>query len=170
MSLNRLLLPVFSKDRHGIVAWQYYPFVDWGTTLNRGQLQSVTYNKHRPDTYLHVAFHTGTTESAPRGCSQWCMRFNGNNCKSPAPICTVNYRHNITSDTMKEWWISPTVIGGFCKSTARGSIRSGNVLISVHVGKYSETPSSFTFDSHTGTPFHVKSLTSFLLVEEYTQN
>ena len=155
------------KNRHGIVAWQYYPFVNWGTTLDDGQLLSVIYNKQHSDSYLHVSFHSATTESGPEGCSQWNIKLNGIDCKSPAPICTLDYRHDTTTGKNKEWRISPSVVSGFCRSTAQGTIGSGNVSISVDVGKCSKIYTTFTNEAHTGAPFNVESITSYVLVEEY---
>ena len=61
--------------------------------MDQGLLRLVTYNKQRPDTYLHVAFHTTLGESRAKGCSEWDIRFDGGKCTHPAPIRAAHFRY-----------------------------------------------------------------------------
>ena len=144
---------------HGIAAWRYYPWVNWWSDTNNGQLRSVTYKKQRNDTILRVTFHSTLSQYIHQGCSQWYIQFGGQDCTQPAPITTSIYTDH--SDSSGSYNTAPAEVSGFCKATSRGKLSPGNVQVSVHVKKC-QGRSALAI---TGTS--VGQWTSYLLVEEY---
>ena len=137
---------------------------NWGNVHDVTRLQLVTYNKQRQDTILRISFSSTLGQFFKRGCAQWFIRLNNQDCTDPAPIVSLVY----TAERPQNMWnIAPAVISGFCKSTRSGSFGTGNVRISVHVGSCDRF---WHNDAHTGRPTDVGQVTSSLLVEEYCPN
>ena len=145
---------------HGIAAWRYYPWVNWDSGTDNGQLRSVTYKKQRNDTILRVTFHSTLSQYRHGGCSQWYIQFGGQDCTQPAPITTSIY--TLHSDSSHSSNRAPAEVSGFCNKTSNGKLSSGNIQVSVHVKKCQ----GFSVgNALTGTG--VGQWTSYLLVEEY---
>ena len=144
---------------HGIAAWRYYPWVNWYSGTDNGQLRSVMYEKLRNDTILRVTFHSTLSQYRSGDCSQWYIQFGGQDCTQPAPVTTSIYTDH--SDGSGSWNRSPAEVGGFCNSTSTGKLSPGNIEISVHV----KTCVNYNADAFTGTA--AGHYTSYLLVEEY---
>ena len=145
---------------HGIAAWRYYPWVNWHSGTDNGQLRSVMYKKQRNDTILRVAFHSTLAQYRHSGCSQWYIQFGGQDCTQPAPITTSIYTDH--SDGSNSNNRVPAEVSGFCNATSSGKLSPANLQISVHVKKCQGRSSG---DAVTGTNFG--QWTSYLLVEEY---
>ena len=144
---------------HGIAAWRYYPWVNWVSVTDNGQLRSVTYKKQRNDTILRVTFHSTLAQYYNQGCSQWYIQFGGQNCTQPAPITTSIYTSH--SDSSHSSNVAPAEVSGFCNKTSSGKLSPGSIQISVHVKKCQGLSSN----AQTGTS--AGQWTSYLLVEEY---
>ena len=145
---------------HGVAAWRYYPWVNWWSDTDNGQLRSVTYKKQRNDTILRVTFHSTLAQWKHDGCSQWYIQFGGQDCTQPAPITSSIYTSR--SDYSDSWNRAPAEVSGFCNTTSGGKLSSGNIQVSVHV-KLCQGHSLGNALTGTGTG----QFTSYLLVEEY---
>ena len=145
---------------HGVAAWHYYPWVNWKSDTDNGQLKSVVYEKQRNDTTLRVTFHGALGQYNNRGCSQWYIQFGGKDCTQPAPVTTSIYTdHSVGSNS---WNISPAEVSGFCNKTSAGKLLPGNIQISVHVKTCAGYSSA---NAYTGSGSG--HWTTYLLVEEY---
>ena len=100
----------------GIAAWRYYPWVNWPSDTDNGQLRSVTYKKQRNDTILRVTFHSTLSQYNHDGCSQWYIQFGGQDCTQPAPISTSIYTAH--TDISNSWNRAPAEVSGFCNATS----------------------------------------------------
>ena len=149
----------FLQTCHGIAAWRYYPWVNWVSGTDNGQLRSVTYKKQRNNTMLRVTFHSTLSQYNHNGCSQWYIQFGGQDCTQPAPITTSIYRYN--GDSSGSWYRPPSEVSGFCNATSSGKLSPGNIQVSVHV----KPCIHYTGEAYTGTG--AGQWTSYLLVEEY---
>ena len=106
-----MYLWIFLQTCHGIAAWRYYPWVNWQTSTDNGQLRSVTYIKQRNDTILRVTFHSTLSQYNHQGCSQWYIQFGGQDCTQPAPITTSIYKYH--SDSSHSTNMAPAEVSGF---------------------------------------------------------
>ena len=155
---------VLSKTCRGIIAWKYYPRDSWYSVGNAVRLWSVTYNKQKRDTFLRVAFHSTLGEHSAFGCSQWYITFNGQTCKSPAPISSLVFTAERKNTS---WTIAPAEISGFCSETRAGHITAGSLTISAHVASCTQAGRMLPSNAHTGTPKSYLKSTSAMVVEEY---
>ena len=154
-----MYLWIFLQTCHGIAAWRYYPWVNWQSNTDNGQLRSVTYIKQRNDTILRVTFHSTLSQYNHQGCSQWYIQFGGQDCTQPAPITTSIYKYH--SDGSHSTNSAPSEVSGFCNATSSGKLSPGNIQVSVHVKHCIHN----TGDALTGAL--EDQCTSYMLIEEY---
>ena len=146
---------------NGIAAWKYFPWYNWYDHYENKELKRVAYNKTRNDTILRVAFHSTLAQFLHAGCGVWYIKFSGNECTQPAPIRTTVYADH--SNGASGWTTIPTELSGFCDATSASSIKTGPVVISVHVRKCSSAGANV----YTGRLGSGSAVTSFITVEEY---
>ena len=145
----------------GVSSWRYYPWNGWHTGTDNGQLKTVVYKKLRNDTILRVTFHSAFGQYKSSKCSEYYIQFGGRDCSQPAPIETVMYINNYGGSNL--WHSIPAEVSGFCNATSEGQLLPGNIQVSVHI-----KASCSGGDAYTGTGgLSGKSMTSYLLIEEY---
>ena len=143
----------------GISSWRYYPWTNWYSNTDNGQLKSVTYKKLRNDTILRVTFHSTFAQRYHDKCSEYFIQFGGRDCSQPAPIANTLYIQNYGSAT--EWHSIPAEVSGFCNATSEGQLLPGNIQVSVHVKQSCSGGDTFTGGLGSGR------VTSYNLMEEY---
>ena len=153
-------MPFPAQRCHGVAAWKYYSWANWADGGENKELRKVTYNKQRNDTVLRVAFHSALGQYRSGRCSEWLVKFSGEECSKPAPIVTGIYQSN------SGWTQTPAEVSGFCNATSSSFIFSGPLEISVHVRNCQDSsPDAYTGASINGSK--KPRVTSSLVVEEY---